>query len=314
MDFFSTRGLPSARKVSFWNTISSEVFAAMDIAPRNPGRFDGQIRRESLGALTLMDVRSAAVCIRHTATHLARRAHDSFLLLAPLNGSLQLEIKGADTSTLQPNELTLIDNSRPYTIRHGDDLQTLCLDIPHVVMDRIIAQPERLVGVQPTGSPRIKHSLVALLRSLSDHNDDPTQYGHSSPLLTDALVSLVGAAFADSGQRPRPGPDRLARIRAAIDAHAHDASLRQQDIATLVGLSPRTLRLLLGRAGCSFAKCVLQRRLELAAQRLRNESLQHLGIMQVALECGFNNATHFGFVFKQRYGVTPSRYRAGATP
>ena len=308
MEFFSTRGLPSSQKVSFWNTISSEVFAAMEIAPRNPVAFDGQIRRESMGALTLTNVRSAAVCIRHTAGHLARRSHDSYLLPAPLNGSMQLELPGSDPITVLPRELRLIDNSRPYTIRHGDNLQTICLDIPHALMCRIVNRPERLVGARPTGGSRIEQSLITLLRTLSCEHTPDQPLPQASLLLTDALVNLVGASFADQAAG-KQAPDRLARIFAAIDARAHDSALRQEDIAAMFGFSSRTLRLLLGRSGESFAKYLLRRRLDQAAQRLRNDASRQLSVTQVALECGFNNTTHFGYAFKHKFGVTPSRYR-----
>lgn len=307
MDFFSTRGLPAARKVSFWNSISSEVFAAMEIAPRDPQAFDGQIRRESLGALTLMDVRSAAVCIRHTARHLARQRHDSFLLLAPLNGSMELQLPGAAPVTLQPRELRLIDNGQPYTIRHGDGLQTLCLDIPHALLERVVPRPARLVGIRPMGGVRIEHSLLALLDSLSHSGDSPTP---TPTLLTDALVNLVGAAFACNANPPSGATDRVAQIRAAIEAHATNASLRQLDIANLVGLSDRSVRLVLKREGESFGRYLLRCRLERAARQLRAPALRHLGILQVALDCGFNNATHFGHAFKRRFGMTPSHYRS----
>lgn len=310
MEVFSTRGLPSAQKVSFWNSISSEVFAAMEIAPRNPVAFDGQIRRESVGALTLMDVRSAAVCIRHTAGHLARRSHASYLLLAPLNGAMQLELPGSDPITVLPHEMRLIDNSRPYTIRHGDNLQTVCLDIPHELMSRIVTRPERLVGVRPTGGSRVQQSLITVLRTLSAEQEAAAPLASAAQLLADALVGLVGAAFADKTAASHRPADRLARIHAAIDARAHDAGLRQEDIALEFGLSARTLRMVLGRSGESFAKYLLRRRLEQAAAALRSPTHRPQSVMQVALACGFNNATHFGYAFKQKYGVTPSAYRA----
>lgn len=309
MECFSTHGLPSAQKVSFWNSISSEVFAAMEISPFCPAQFDGEIRREALGALTLTDVRSAAVCIRHTSQHLARQSCASYLLLAPLNGPMELEVAGSSPLLVPAQELRLLDNARPYTIRHGDDLQTLCLDIPHDVLGRIVAQPDRLVGVRPEGGPRATRALITLMRSLSLADDPgPPQAGAATPL-TDALLALVGAAFADPHSRPAPTDGRSQRILAAIDARAGDAALRQEDIAAQLGCSARYLRLTLARSGESFARYLLRRRLERAACLLRDQTRAARSVTDVALECGFNSATHFGYAFRQHFGVTPSRYR-----
>ena len=56
METYSTRGLPAGRKVSYWNQISSETFAAMEVRPRDSLGFDGVLSRAPLGPLTLMDV------------------------------------------------------------------------------------------------------------------------------------------------------------------------------------------------------------------------------------------------------------------
>ena len=56
---------------------------------------------------------------------------------------------------------------------------------------------------------------------------------------------------------------------------------------------------------------LLRRRLERAAQLLRSEFHSQQTITDIALECGFNSASHFGQCFRQRYGITPREYRAG---
>jgi hypothetical protein len=35
METYSTRGLPASRKLSYWNQISSETFAAMEVRARD---------------------------------------------------------------------------------------------------------------------------------------------------------------------------------------------------------------------------------------------------------------------------------------
>jgi AraC-like DNA-binding protein len=51
---------------------------------------------------------------------------------------------------------------------------------------------------------------------------------------------------------------------------------------------------------------ILNRRLILAAERLRNTSE---GVLEVALECGFGDLSEFARRFKKRFGVTPAAYR-----
>ena len=59
MQSFSTVGLPTHRKVSYWNEISDETFAPMQIEPGHKAEFDGRLIRECVGPLTFACVRSA---------------------------------------------------------------------------------------------------------------------------------------------------------------------------------------------------------------------------------------------------------------
>ena len=50
-------------------------------------------------------------------------------------------------------------------------------------------------------------------------------------------------------------------------------------------------------------------RLERCAEWLRQPSWRDISITQIAFRAGFNNATHFGHVFRERYGVAPREWR-----
>lgn len=54
------------------------------------------------------------------------------------------------------------------------------------------------------------------------------------------------------------------------------------------------------------AKWLIKRRLECAAQMLRTTSLS---ILEIALECGFEEPSHFSRTFKSRFGRSPTDYR-----
>jgi AraC-like DNA-binding protein len=54
------------------------------------------------------------------------------------------------------------------------------------------------------------------------------------------------------------------------------------------------------------AKWVMKKRLHLATELLENTPLS---ISEITFECGFENQTHFSRVFKEKMGVTPSKFR-----
>lgn len=56
----------------------------------------------------------------------------------------------------------------------------------------------------------------------------------------------------------------------------------------------------------SPSRYIKDKRLEKAAHLLKNSRFNHLEIL---VECGFNNASHFTKIFKEKYNLTPSQYR-----
>jgi AraC-like DNA-binding protein len=59
----------------------------------------------------------------------------------------------------------------------------------------------------------------------------------------------------------------------------------------------------------SPGKWLLQKRLDYSAVLLKNPALN---VSQVALDCGFEDLSHFSRAFKEKFGVSPANYRKEA--
>jgi len=62
----------------------------------------------------------------------------------------------------------------------------------------------------------------------------------------------------------------------------------------------------------NFAAFVNERRLREVAERLADPRLARRPILTLALEAGFGSIGPFNRAFRERYGVTPTAYRAAA--
>ena len=102
---------------------------------------------------------------------------------------------------------------------------------------------------------------------------------------------------------------RIAAALQAIDGDPGHANVEQ--LARAAKLSPARFRVLFTEStGMAPKAYVNERQLRLATDLLRNGTLS---IREVATECGFCNDHYFHRVFKNRYGVTPSAWRASGT-
>ena len=140
--------------------------------------------------------------------------------------------------------------------------------------------------------------------------------GVRNALAIDAgLVALQQALCPDEASDDQadhaPPPARLLAVRDWLDAHGCEV-VRLTTLARLAGCSPGlTNRLFRQQFGLPPYEYLLQRRLRLAAQRLR-ESAQSLA--DIAYEAGFADQSHLQRLFRRAYGTTPQAYRqASAT-
>jgi AraC-like DNA-binding protein len=313
---FSTHGIPGPRKVEMWNSILGELTDAVQVQPRDPLHFDGTLTRQRLGPMTLFEVCCASVRVSHQRRRAVRGTRPSFQVLMPVQGEFTLEHGDRPIITVGTGSLCLIDQTEPYELIHGDGLRTLGLELPRTLLDTCLPHAICYAGavVRPeSGASRV---LGGLLRSLGSELTSEESAGALPPMLARSIAAFVAAAFADRADATlrRGNADRLAAFRDHVDACLGDGDFHPADVAREFGVSERYVRMVFQSAGEPLSAFLLRRRLERAAQLLCNEHYIQHTITAIALECGFNSASHFGQSFRQRFGTTPRQFRSNGTP
>lgn len=94
----------------------------------------------------------------------------------------------------------------------------------------------------------------------------------------------------------------LERIEATLDKQ-----YSRNDLADELGMSSRHLhRLFAKHLNTTFQRHLTERRLDRAQKLLRQTGLP---VLDVAVACGFTNASHFARVYRHRFGCSPSASR-----
>jgi AraC-like DNA-binding protein len=126
-----------------------------------------------------------------------------------------------------------------------------------------------------------------------------------------ASAPLEPAPPPDAG--PTPGSPALQRLeRAMSEERAYRREgLTVAALATQLGMGEAALRALINHelGYRNFNDFLHHHRLQEAAARLGAEDLP---ILTIALECGYGSIGPFNRAFRQRFGMTPTEYRAGA--
>ncbi len=308
---FSTAGLDPRRKLSAWNECANESFSPLVSDPVDIHTFNGSIARTVIGDLTLADVYSEAQIVRHSRVHVTRTRSPLFFLHLQLEGESLSRQDGHDAH-LQAGDFTLCDSTRNYEIIFPGTNRMLVLGIPEAQLRRQIASPECMVAIPMQSSTGIRGLFSRFLRSYwvecRRELDDA-----SAGRVTTAIMDLLGAAYADV-PCPRSGRSSLAtahrlRIINYIESHLHEPDLTPGKIAAACRITPRYLYHLSKNQEETVARYILRRRLEVCARALIAEAQRGRTVTEIAFDHGFNSPTHFGRVFRAKFGLTPREYR-----
>jgi AraC-like DNA-binding protein len=312
---FSTQGVPGPRKVEMWNSFLGRLTHAVQVQPRDPLNFNGTLLRQRLGPMTVFEVRCESVRVSHQIRRATRITRPSFQVLMPAQGEFTLTHGDRPTLTVGTGSFCLIDMTEPYELIHGNGLRTIGLELPRVLLESCLPRALGYAGTvvrQDSGASRV---LGGLLRNLGSELTGEGSASALPPMLARSIAGFVAAAFAD---RPdafplRGNAERLVAFRDCVEANMGDGDFRPADLAREFNVSERYVRTVFQSAGESMSGFLLRRRLQHAAQLLCNEFYTRRTITEIALECGFNSASHFGQSFRQRFGLTPSEFRAAGT-
>ena len=156
--------------------------------------------------------------------------------------------------------------------------------------------------------PNIMAVLLAMTTDLNSGSPAGRLYGES---LANALAVYLLKRYAVRGYTPVAyrGGLQAYRLRRVLDYIGDNlaADLSLSELAAVAGMSPHYFAELFRRStGEAPHRYVLLQRLERARQGLSDTKGS---ILEVGLDVGFQNSSHFARVFRKFVGISPSRFR-----
>ena len=129
-------------------------------------------------------------------------------------------------------------------------------------------------------------------------------------LLTLLLITLIrDYGYLDASTNvSREHVRSIQRTLAYIDRHFTE-QITLQDLSDLAGLSPNYFSALFKQiSGITLWNYISAKRIDRAVRLITDHDTK-ANMLQIAIDCGFNNTANFNKVFKKVTGMTPSEYR-----
>jgi len=128
--------------------------------------------------------------------------------------------------------------------------------------------------------------------------------------LTAWLATMLEKLIDTVELAPREQSDFRVQLALNYIREHSDAPLSRDSVARKMGLSPAHFsRVLVKATGHGFGEHLTRLRMEKAVRLLRHTNQ---GLMDISLECGFQDQSYFTKVFKRMIGFTPKAFRKRA--
>lgn len=258
-------------------------------------------------------VDTAPVIFNRTHHASARSEHGTFKIMWQIAGNSCIQQNGRE-AMLIPGTWSVYDSTRPYSVNVLDpDSRFMVLFLPQTEAYAWGSAIPRLLGTALSGKGTAEVALSAVGRLLDE------QFSLDSAgqvVLQDSVVALMAAAMRQTGSPDLPAPSRVAsvrkleQIREFILDHFSEPDLSAERIAQAFSMSRRSLYYLFDQVGETPHVYILSLRLDAARKSLGNAREAGKTITQLAYEFGFSDAAHLSRAFHERFGMTPSGWRA----
>jgi len=307
----STQDAPPRQSFEYWHDWVCDTFVNMDCHVKERASFTGSILSYPVSSLLLTQMRSDRMELVRSGPRIARGREDCYLIAIEGQTASALLQDGRE-GFLRVGDFAIVDSTRPYTVQFREGFEHFVLRIPRREITSRLGAIDKVTGQTISGSQGAARIASTLCRMLSSDLDalPPGSMEQVAGSLLDLFAVAIGEKLgARSVHETTTRNAWFVRIRAYIDAHLSDPGLCRNSIALALGVSVRHLSDIFGSNDTSVMAYILERRLDRCHAALTDPSQARRSISSIAFGWGFNDMSHFGRVFRARYGFSPREYR-----
>jgi AraC-like DNA-binding protein len=300
--------VPVAARADYWRHVLGDA-----IVPLEPLGYPDRLSVGTAGAVAVGQLSHAGSGGARRTTREIRRSDPELCKIDVIDRGHGVIEQGGREAVLGPGDLTLVDLSRPATWAMTS-VRCVALVFPRSLLPLGPDEIAKVTAVRMAGDRGAGALISSVARRLPTHLDDVDS--SAAARLGGAAVDLLAVALADRLARASDVPPETRRrallrgIHAWIEERLGDPTLSPGAIAAAHYVSVRSLHTLFETEETTVADWIRRRRLERSARDLLDPALEHESVGAIAARWGITSPAHFSRLFRARFGVSPSEYRA----
>jgi AraC-like DNA-binding protein len=305
---FANDDVPLASRAEYWRHVLGDA-----LVPLEPSGVPDRLVVGDVGPITVGELSHRGSGGAKRTTWDIRRSDPELCKIDVVARGQGVIRQGGREAQLRPGDLTLVDLSRPADWAMSS-IRCVAVIFPKSLLPLRSNDAARLSAVRIPGDEGAGALISSLARQLPTRLRDWNGVGGAR--LGGAIVDLLTVALAARLGRTTEVPAEtrrralLERIRAYIDARLGDPQLSPETVAAAHFVSLRQLHKLFETQQITVAEWIRRRRLERCASDLLDPALAGEPVAAIGARWGLVNPAHFSRLFRAKYDVPPSAYRA----
>ncbi len=229
--------------------------------------------------------------------------HAHMELVFVINGTIDMTIDGKK-HTLMPGELSICFPYLIHSYEESPEAEAVILMFSPEAAGDFSHKLRRVKPQNPFVEP--SQESLSLLKQILVHSTDE---GKEADMLRKAyLGALLGELLLNMPLEPanEMDMDLIQRVLTYCQEHYRE-NVSVTSVARALNIAEGYItKIFSARLGCSFRKYINRLRITEVKKLLRSSDKT---IVDIMLECGFNNQSSFNRVFYEEIGITPREYR-----
>jgi AraC-like DNA-binding protein len=225
------------------------------------------------------------------------------------SGTLAVEQDGR-TNRLVPGMAAICDTGRPYRLWLAHNVRFVVLALPYRAVPGWDRLSQKVCGTPLADRTSLRAALAAVWVLLNEPCTSASAVDDADPILH-AVQWMLSASLHQPAAAGKGAPSRLKLDLAHqyILSHIDGPALSPDELACALHMSRRKLYQIFKERQITPSRYIRDVRLIAVAQALRSTRNAHRGILELALDYGFNDSASFSRAFKAAFGLSPSEWR-----
>lgn len=307
---FSTTSLPPQDRASGWTSVIAEAYFPLQLQFREPMKFTGSLSRMELGHVSLSRLSSAPANYERRQQHVREARQEEYLITIPKCSSIEFRQLGRDVRC-EPGGFILERGHEPYRFMYERPNDLFVAKVSKTALSERVREPDRFCARVINATSGTANLFVNMVQH--GHNQFASSRPAAAETIGRQLLELLGLALEAETDVAASGASsvraaHLQRVDQFIRQNLKNPDLSPDLIAGACGVSKRYLHDLFKDVNGTVSQQIRDQRLIAARDRLGN--VGNVTIAEVSYRFGFADQAQFSRLFKARFGMPPSEYRA----